>query len=132
MATARDVIAAINQNGSVHLGDGLTLSAETRAQTYVQFKRRTVDDVRVCYEVRRLGENTLIVQLMTQTEVGRVVDRLRDIARRAGLGCGVAAGMFGVHGGETIDCHGAGVDYLLGRVQTQLQLLYDTFEGELQ
>lgn len=132
MATAREVIAAINQNGSVPLGDGVTLPVETRAQTYVQFRRRTIDGVRVCYEVRRLGENRLIVQLMAQAEVGRVVDRLRDIARRAGLDCGVAAGMFGVHGGETIDCHGAGVDYLLGRVQTQLQSLYDTFEGELQ
>lgn len=132
MATARDVIAVINQNGSVNLDDGLTFAVESRAQTYAQFRKRKVDGVQICYELRWLGENRLIVQLMAQPEVGRVVDRLRDIARRAGLDCGVAAGMFGVHGGETIDCHGAGVDYLLGRVQTQLQSLYDTFEREFQ
>ena len=132
MATARDVIAAINQNGNVRLDDGLTLAVESRAQTYAQFRKRTVDGVRICYELRWLGETRLIVQLMAQAEIGPVADRLRDIARRAGLGYGVAAGMFGVHGGETIDCHGAGVDYLLGRVQTQLQSLYDTFEREFQ
>ena len=129
---ARDVIARINADNGIRLRDDVVLHAETNSQTYVQFRRRREETVRLCYEVRVISENGLIVQLMVQTEVGRAVDRLRDIARRAGFDCGVAAGMFGVHGGETIDCHGAGVDYLLGRVQAQLQSLYDTFERELQ
>ena len=129
---ARDVIARINADNGIRLRDDVALHAETNSQSYVQFRRRREEAIRLCYEVRAISENGLIVQLMAQTEIGRVVDRLRDIARRAGLDCGVAAGMFGVHGGETIDCHGAGVDYLLGRVQTQLQSLYDTFERELQ
>ena len=129
---ARDVIARINADNGIRLRDDVALHAETNSQSYVQFRRRREGAIRLCYEVRAISENRLIVQLMAQTEIGPVADCLRDIARRAGLGYGVAAGMFGVHGGETIDCHGAGVDYLLGRVQTQLQLLYDTVERELQ